>query len=336
MTKHPCHDTRILEWFLARHGLADAERRPLAGDASTRRYQRLIPKEGRSLILMQAPDPALELVPFIVVAERLRTLGLSVPDIHAVSPDDGLMLLEDFGDASFTLALDQGADPGPLYRLAVDVLIQVHRSPPPQPDATWHPPVFDAERFLSQAHLFVDMLVPGADEAAYTAFETAWRSVLPGALERPTLLLRDYHAGNLMHLPDRPGVAACGLLDFQDAGIGPAVYDLVSLIEDARRDLSPSLAASLIDQYLAAFPDLDREAFARGWAVLAALRHSRVIAVFLRLAERGKPGYLGHLPRVWRTLEGHLAHPGLAPVAAWIDRYLPAQARAGSFIAEAT
>lgn len=313
--------------FLAAHDLLTAERHGLAGDASARRYQRLNPIGRAPLILMQAPDPARDLVPFVTVAELLRPLGLSVPAILAVNAEAGLMLLEDFGDAAFTRCLDLGAPPEPLYRLAVDVLIRLHQGFVAGPAAAALP-VFDLGRFLDQAMLFADLIPPAITgrplpPAARLEFETAWREILPGALTRPTLLLRDYHAGNLMHLPDRPGVRACGLLDIQDAGIGPAAYDLVSLIEDARRDLVPALAGSLVGHYRAAFPDLDAVAFRRSWSVLAAVRHTRVIAVFQRLAGQGKPGYLGHTPRVWRYLAAALARPELEPLTRWFDRHLP-------------
>jgi hypothetical protein len=319
--------------FLAAHDLMAAERQTLAGDASTRHYQRLRLSNRPSLILMQAPDPERELLPFITVAECLRPLGLSVPEIYAVDADDGLMLLEDFGDASFAQCLDAGAEPEPLYRLAVDALITLHKTFIPDSgsgssSATATLPIFDAARFLDQAMLFAEWAPPAMrghplDSAARSAFEAAWQAVLPQALTRSTLLLRDFHAGNLMHLPDRAGVRACGLLDIQDAGLGPATYDLVSLIEDARRDLAPTVAEAMIGHYEAAFPDLDPAALRREWSVLAVLRHTRVIAVFLRLAAQGKRGYLAHLPRVQRYLSRALAHPALAPMADWFACHMP-------------
>ena len=153
--------------------------------------------------------------------------------------------------------------------------------------------------------------------------------MLPAACRVPqSLLLRDFHAGNLMYLADRPGVGACGLLDFQDAGLGPVTYDLVSLLEDARRDLPDGLRGEMLARYHAAFPEIDSHAFDASCAVLAAVRHMRIIAVFARLAtEAGKPGYLTHLPRVWRLLEARLTEPALAPVRGWLDRHLPAAHR---------
>lgn len=323
----PCEDPEILARFLTAHGLADATRRPLAGDASTRRYERLERPGRPSLILMRAPHPATELEPFIRVAALLAPLGLSAPEIVAADPAAGLLALEDFGTESFTGALDGGADPEPLYRLATDVLITLHRGFSPGP-ATVGLPVYDADAFLGQVGLLPEIAFPN-QSAIHSEFESAWRAVLPTALAGPSsLLLRDYHAGNLMLLPDRPGARACGLLDFQDAGPGPAAYDLISLIEDARRDAPPGLDRLLIAHYLSAFPELDGARFRRACAVLAAIRHTRVIAVFLRLARRGKPDYLQHLPRVWRTLDRALLQPELAPVARWFDRHLPPARRA--------
>ena len=157
------------------------------------------------------------------------------------------------------------------------------------------------------------------------AYLACWRQVLPlagGAI--PTLVLRDYHVDNLLLLPERPGVAACGLLDFQDAVIGPASYDLVSLLEDARRDVPEALAAAMIERYLAAFPAVDRAAFRTSYAVLGAQRNCKIVGIFTRLLVRdGKPGYLAHIPRVWRLIARDLRHPALAPVAAFLARHVP-------------
>ncbi len=140
----------------------------------------------------------------------------------------------------------------------------------------------------------------------------------------PTLVLRDFHVDNLMLLRDRSGVRRCGLLDFQDAVLGPPSYDLVSLVEDVRRDVPDALRRAMTERYLAAFPTLDREAFLRSAAILAAQRNCKILGIFTRLWRRdGKPGYLAHIPRVWRLIEHDLRHPALAPVAGWFDRHLP-------------
>ena len=323
--------------FLARHGLADAARHPLAGDASARRYERLRAPDGRPLILADTPAPKDDLVPFIAIGDALAALGLSVPAVVAADVDEGLALLEDFGDATFSRLLESGEDPDSLYALATDVLVELHRRFRP---GGLDLPVYDAALFTEQVMLFADVYVPLATgrplpAAERTALESAWAGVIADACAGPvSLLLRDYHVDNLMRL-DRPGVSAAGLLDFQNAGIGPVAYDLVSLLEDARRDVPLALAARMVERYVSAVPDLDRAAFRRSYAVLGAVRHARIVAVFTRLALRDrKRGYLVHLPRVWRLLEGQLAKPDLAPVAAWFDRHLPPNLRADFVIPE--
>jgi aminoglycoside/choline kinase family phosphotransferase len=183
---------------------------------------------------------------------------------------------------------------------------------------------------VEEASLLTGWYMPqifGKPVAAATAqeYRDLWRMALRGIREVPeTLVLRDYHVDNLMRLDGRAGIAACGILDFQDAVRGPATYDLVSLVEDARRDIAPSLAAAVRARYLAAFPDLDRAAFDRSMAVLGAQRHAKVIGIFTRLCVRdGKPDYLPHIPRVWRLLEGACAHPALSAIRAWLDAHIP-------------
>jgi aminoglycoside/choline kinase family phosphotransferase len=164
-----------------------------------------------------------------------------------------------------------------------------------------------------------------APEAAMRQFETAFRAVLALWQKSPRgLVLFDYHVDNLMLLPGRSGVAAVGLLDLQDAVVGPRAFDLISLIDDARRDVPSELARHLMARYLDAFPDLDRTAFAAAYAASGAQRHTRILGTFTRLCHRdGKPGYLAFIPRVWRQLEACLSHPALAPLADWFERYLP-------------
>jgi len=306
--------------FLRRQGWADAVRRPLAGDASGRRYDRLS-KEGRTALLMQAPPEAMTPA-FIAITDKLSALGLSAPDILAAAADDGLVLLEDFGDDTYTALLDGGAAAAALYLLATDALIHLHRCFTGAASL----PIFDSARFLDQAMLFCEICKPGGEAAK--SFRRAWMGPLDRAVAVPTtLLLRDFHAGNLFHLPGRPGVQACGLIDFQDAGIGPVTYDLVSMLQDARRDVAKDIAASCLDHYCAAFPGLDRAAFDASCAILAAQRHVRVIAVFNRLSGLGKPGYLEHLPRLWGLLDRALEHPALGDVAAWFQEHIPPAAK---------
>ncbi|WP_246148981.1 aminoglycoside phosphotransferase family protein [Skermanella pratensis] len=323
--------------FLADHGWGDAGRTPLAGDASARRYVRLH-RGTESILLMDSPNPAEDVIPFVAIARLLRGLGLSAPGIVAERPGAGLLLIEDFGDSTFTRLMDRGADPADLYRLAVDALIALHRRFDPARALSPALPRYDAALFIEQVMLLADVYVPAALGRDATAeeradLERAWWSVVPEAVGLGTSLMhRDYHVDNLMRLDGRPGASACGLLDFQNAGLGPIGYDLVSLLEDARRDVPADLAAAMLDHYLDAFPDLDRAAFRRSCAVLGAVRHTRIVAVFARLHLRdGRPEYLRHLPRVWRLLEAKLQHPALAHVRDWFDRTLPDRARATLF-----
>jgi N-acetylmuramate 1-kinase len=316
--------------FLAKAGWADAQRRRLAGDASFRRYERLQGPRGRAM-LMDAPPPHEDVRPFVRIAEHLRALGYSAPAILARDIDAGLLLIEDFGDDTFTRLLAGGANEEELYRLAVDVLIGLHRQPRA---AMIEVPPYDEERLLTEAALLTDWYLPAIDRpvsaAARDEYLSIWRQAFAVLRGQPvTLVLRDYHVDNLMRLPGRPGVAACGLLDFQDALIGPPAYDLVSLLEDARRDVGSTTITHMTKHYLDAFPSLDRERFMAGYAVLGAQRNAKIVGIFTRLMARdGKPHYLGHIPRVWRLLEGDLRHPALADMRRWFDTHIPAAERA--------
>lgn len=313
--------------FLAGCGWGDAAPEPLAGDASFRRYYRLR-EGGRCAVVMDAPPPQEDVAPFVAVSDLLRDLGFSAPEILAADRKRGFLLLEDFGDDTYTRLIARGADEETLYALAVDTLAALQHAVAQRgtPDL----PPYDEARLLTEAVLLVDWYAPAAlgaalPEAAREAYLALWRHLLPqAALPAPTLVLRDYHVDNLMLLPGRPGVKGCGLLDFQDAVCGPPSYDLVSLLEDARRDVPAGLSRDMTERYLAAFPALDRALFARSAAILSAQRNCKIIGLFVRLWRRdGKPQYLVHLPRVWRLLVEDLGHPALAPLALWLDRHLP-------------
>jgi aminoglycoside/choline kinase family phosphotransferase len=310
----------LIREFLSRHGWGDADRRPLADDASFRRYDRLRRGAARA-VLMDAPPPREDVRPFVAIAERLRALGFSAPEIIASDIPAGLLLLEDLGDATFTRALGDGGDEAALYTLATDLLIALRQRF--DAAAADDVPPYDDKRLLDEALLFVDWYMPAVRGAPVPdpvrrEYIALWRAAFPAArLSPPTLVLRDYHVDNLMVLDGRPGIAACGLLDFQDAVIGPAAYDVVSLLEDARRDVSPDLAAALLARYAEAFPALDRADFEASYAVMGAQRSAKILGIFTRLDQRdGKPAYLEHIPRVWRWLEGDLRHPALAALRA--------------------
>jgi aminoglycoside/choline kinase family phosphotransferase len=308
-----------------------AERRRLADDASFRRYDRL-QRNGERAVLMNAPPPREDVRPFVSVAAQLRALGFSAPAVMASDLDAGLLLLEDLGDATFTRVLADGGDEAQLYTLAMDVLIALHERFDPA-GAGGIPP-YDDTRLLDEAALFIDWYLPSVrgrpvPEPLRRDYLQLWREVFPAARRTPpTLVLRDYHVDNLMVLDGRVGVAGCGLLDFQDAVIGPAAYDVVSLLEDARRDVSPDLAARLRARYCDAFPSLDAADFDASYAILGAQRSAKILGIFTRLDRRdGKPDYLKHIPRVWRWLEGDLRHPALKALCDWFDKAAPARVR---------
>lgn len=319
----------LIDAFLLRHGWGGARRRRLAGDASFRHYDR-VDGDGRRAVLMDAPPPKEDIRPFIRIARQLERLGLSAPALLAADEELGLLLLEDLGDDTYTRLLARGGDEHRLYRLAVDALIHLHRQADAIPPGL---PAYDDARLLTEANLLIDWYMPAVglplSTAARAEYESLWTGLFPIARAVPeSLVLRDFHVDNLMLLPGRDGVRACGLLDFQDAVAGPVTYDLMSLLEDARRDIDTALTAAMTAHWLSAFPAVNRDAFAASWAVLAAQRHAKVIGIFTRLSRRdGKAGYLVHIPRVWRLLERSLAHPALAPLAGWLEHHLPADRR---------
>jgi aminoglycoside/choline kinase family phosphotransferase len=314
--------------FLATAGWGGTPAVPLAGDASFRRYYRL-GRNGKSAVLMDAPPPQEDIGPFVTVAGMLRELGFSAPAVLAEDRDQGFLLIEDFGDDTYTRLLARGADEPSLYALAIDTLVALQRAAEPRGTPELSP--YDIERLLGEAALLVDWYQPlaGRLREEYLAL---WKTVLPEAMvSPPTLVLRDYHVDNLMLLPNRRGVKGCGLLDFQDAVTGQPSYDLVSLLADARRDVPVPLRQAMTERYLAAFPDLDRSAFLRSAAILSAQRNCKILGIFTRLWKRdGKPQYLVHIPRVWRLLEADLRHPALGPIARWLDRHLPPETRCRS------
>jgi N-acetylmuramate 1-kinase len=311
--------------FLAVQGWADAERRPLAGDGSARRYSRLI-SQGRNCLLMESP-PDIPLQPFLDVDALLQRLHFSAPDVFAAEPSRGLALIEDFGDGTFTRLLAEGADEAELYTLAVDTLIALHGRAT-STDLALLPP-FDDARALDGLFRMLDWYWPAMRGAPVSdmlrnEFESAWRAVLPAMRGVPeSIALFDFHADNLFRL-DRAGIAACGLIDFQDAVRAPVVFDLATLLDNDRRAIPEALRQMLIDRYLAAFPALDRDAFMTAYAVKTAHWNTRIVGTFARLLRRdGKPGYQKFMPRVWMLIARHLDHPALAPVAEWYRRYLP-------------
>jgi hypothetical protein len=309
-----------LHAFLDSAGWGDSACEPLTGDASARKYFRLR-RQNRSAILMDASRVLDSVAPFIRIAEHLRQLGFSAPEIFSRDEAAGLLLLEDFGDATFARLLEQPGETEKLFALATDFLVALHGHPQAVPENLR---AYSLEQMLGDLELFLEWRTPEIPGAAKEEFRAAWRDALPLAHRVPeSLLLRDYHVANLMLLPERTGVRQAGLLDFQDAYRGPVTYDLVSLLEDARRDEPEELRERMLTRYAAQFPAIDKNLFETSLAVLAALRHARVLAIFERLARRdGRDEYRRlHSPRVEHLLQRALRHPALAAVKHWINRH---------------
>jgi len=344
-------------------GGGDRELRYLQGDASPRRYGRVRGPNRADAILMDAPRqpdgpeirnglPYSQLVhlaedvrPFVAVAHALRATGLTVPCIRAQDLENGFLLIDDLGDRVFGAEITAGAaDQAALWRAATDVLLVLRDAPPPAAlpvpgDGEHLLPTYDADAMAIETELLTDWFWPGLhgtpipdDQRA--RFIALWGEIIPRLTAMPPAwVLRDYHSPNLLWLPEREGIARVGVIDFQDAMRGPAAYDLVSLLQDARVDVAPELEAELFDHYCAgaaARGGFDRDAFAFAYAAVGAQRNTKILGIFARLAKRdGKPGYLRHIPRLWGYLERNLAHPELAGLRAWFDANFPAETRTG-------
>ncbi len=318
---------KLRQTFVALAGWGNASERLLAGDASFRKYFRLT-RGTKTVVVMDAPPPQEDVRPFVRIARHLIDLGLSAPEILAQDAERGFLLIEDFGDDTFARVLDNAGDELQLYSRAADVLAALHAAGPRAllPGLT----AYAGEAMIDAAMLLPEWYLPEATGKPTTpeiseSYRSVWRQCLAHMPAEPTtLLLRDFHKDNLMWLPERPGVQACGLLDFQDAQSGHAGYDLVSLIEDARRDVDPAVHAAVLKRYLDESGIADRAAFLTGFQLAGAQRHARIIGLFVRLLRRdGKPEYLPHLPRVWRLFERSLRHEALAPLRQWVDTHLP-------------
>jgi aminoglycoside/choline kinase family phosphotransferase len=318
-----------LDEFLAAHGWSGARVFPIAGDASFRRYFRVIGERGQC-VLMDAPPPHEDPRPFIAIAEWLCSIGLSAPQVLGRDLDRGFLLLSDFGDSRLRETLD--SDPQrerELYALATDVLIHLHAHPPMA-----GLPVHGLSQWLDELSLFTDWYCPALDlQVDVDGYRSAWTEVLtPVANDGlgPVTVLRDYHAENVMLIENRNGIAHFGLLDFQDALVGHPATDLASVLEDAPRDVPEPLEREMIDRYVAATGK--SEALESAYWRLAAQRNTRILGVFTRLWKRDhKPDYRRFQPRMWRLLERDLARPGLEPVRRWFDDNVPERSRASAW-----
>ncbi len=343
-----------LRRFLAIHGYGEAERHRLPGDASTRSYERL-GTGSDAVMLMNSPRRpdgppvrdgmpysaiahlAEDVRPFVAMAQGLRAYGLSAPEIYHSDLENGFLILEDLGNQLVV----EGQPARPIeerYGIAVDALAQLHAHALPHvlplvEGRAYDIPWYDMGAFLIEAELLLDWFIPhtGRDisSAAREAYVSLWKEALQPAIDaQPTWVLRDYHSPNLLWLPRREDVGRIGLLDFQDALIGPPAYDLASLLQDARVDVPEMLELTLLSRYARARQEADRDfdapGFAALYATLGAQRASKILGIFARLEKRdGKPQYLRHMPRVWGYLQRSLAHPALAPLAAWYKLFVP-------------
>lgn len=324
------HDMAVLTQteasFLARQGHGHARLEPLAGDASSRRYFRL-PVESR-LLMLDSDDP-IGFSAYLRLSHHLNQLGLSAPVVYGADFDHGLALVEDFGNQTYTASLAVGNDEGLLYSLAIDTLLHLHHHTSATQVAQ---PVYDMTTLLDEIDIFSDWYAPAIDPdmdqpAFARQFRMLWAQALASVAKRiDTLVLRDFHVDNLMLLPQRTGVARCGLLDFQDAVLGPCEYDLVSLFQDARRDLAPGLEKRMLERYISGAPEWlgDAAAIRQRYALLGAQRHARIAGVFLRLSRQaGKSRYLNYLPRVLGQLESSLKYAGLTDILHFLNTHLP-------------
>ncbi|NBO19638.1 MAG: aminoglycoside phosphotransferase [Proteobacteria bacterium] len=321
--------------FLSGTPFEGAELHPLAGDASFRRYIRLHKGDARAM-LMDAPVDKEDVRPYLSVARYLHASGFSAPEILAQQPETGLLLLEDLGDDSFTRLLKGGdaALEKQLYGAAIDVLAEWHDTAKGFSDPSKLAlPRYDAALLMREVGLLSEWFLPqvvGKEKATLLQPEyvAIWENIIGrSGLGTGLWVHRDYHADNLMWLPQRKNAARVGLLDFQDGVYGDAAYDLVSLLEDARRDVAPQLAEDMLRRYISA-SGADNEALRAAYAVLGAQRNCKIVGIFMRLAARdSKPHYLNFLPRVWGHLATDLRHPSLAPLKAWMDTHVPQEMR---------
>lgn len=322
--------TQKLEQFIVEAGWSDALQYPLQADASFRRYIRLIrndsvsePTELSNVLVMDAPPPQEDVTPFIKVAKHLQSMGFSSPEIMKEDVDQGFLLIEDFGNDTFTQSLNKGANEYALYEAAIDALSALHKNPNNhQIDL----PEYSFEPLLEEALLFIDWYFPEVMGKACTSeqrssFILMWETLLSDLpAMKNCLVLRDFHVDNLMLLKNRTGYANCGLLDFQDAMLGSVAYDVTSLLEDARRDISPELKNTMLNRYLSQNPSVDVDDFMQWYRILSVQRHAKIIGIFTRLYRRdNKSIYLNHIPRVIKLMTQHLSHPSLSAFSQWLN-----------------
>jgi tRNA threonylcarbamoyl adenosine modification protein YjeE len=350
----PVARLKALRQFLSDAGFAEAKRQRMAGDASTRSYARLFRDDSVFILMNSPPRPdgpavyqgksysaavhlAEDVKPWVAIGNGLRARGFSAPAIHHADLDAGFLITEDFGSAGFV----EGDPPQPIaerYEAATDMLAALHRETLPEslpvaPQIDYAIPVFDTEALLVEAGLMLEWYLPdrGAEptDNMRAEFVAMWRDLLSKPASAPrTWVMRDFHSPNLIWLAQRAEHARVGIIDFQDAVLGPAAYDLVSLLQDARIDVAEPLELALLTRYIKARraddESFDPAGFAELYAIMSAQRNTRLLGTFARLNRRdGKPQYLRHQPRIWTYLSRSLAHPALAPARAWYAVHVP-------------
>jgi aminoglycoside/choline kinase family phosphotransferase len=320
-----------LNLFIEQQGL-DGDIGSLAKDMSNRQYYRLQSAE-RTFVIMDAPPPE-KPAQFILLADFLIKQGLRAPQILGFDEENGFVLLEDFGDKTFTRVLESAALKGDdafkvvekkLYETAVNVLHSVKNCQRPMAIEDYTP-----TKLLAEVEIFIDWYWPYAKGGAAPAiakkpFMALWENLFQSMPQTPkTIVMRDFHSDNLMVIDKPFSIQTCGVLDFQDALWGSVVYDHISLLEDARRDVSAEVVEICSKQFLAAYPANLHDALETTAKILAAGRHVKVIGVFTRYALRqNNDSKCIHLPRLWRYLQQHFKDPIFAPIAGWFDMYCP-------------
>ncbi len=322
---HPEQRTAVRDTFIASTDWRFAPVHSFTGDASNRRYFRLAEGTDHPAVLMDAPpENNTSTQAFIAITNLLRAENLSAPEIYSSDPEQGFLLLEDLGDDLYaTLLKSDPAQEELLYTAATDVLTALRKAP------TNGLPPYDQATYLREARILTEWYIPAAaaplsakDQANFDALIIEATNAIDQ--QHPSFVYRDFHAENLLWRPEREGLARVGLIDYQDALAGHPAYDLVSLLEDARRDTSPALREAMIAHSLAATGD-DPAEFHRAYATLGAQRNIKILGLFTRLCRRdGKPNYLSLMPRVWDHLMNDLEHPALADLKAWIRAHTPA------------
>ena len=315
----------LLHLFLKQHGWGTAKRELLARDASFRWYERLT-KENETLVLMNAPIPQENPAQFAFVDEILESKGIKVPHIFARDMENGFLLLEDFGDDTFTRLIAAGADEENLYRQAIDSLIQIQKQFMQNPGLKeYNFDLMYTEASLLPLWYVKYVLKKELHDKAMAEYKAVWEELYQKISAVPnTLVLLDYHVDNLMITKDKK----CGLLDFQDARFGPVTYDLASLLEDARRVVRPDLQDKMKTYFFNEFPTYQTAEFEDSYSLMAVQRHTKVIGIFVRLFVRdNKNRYLKFIPFVWQLLEKHLDQPLLKRYKTWLDTYIPSDVR---------